>query len=196
MRRLIHVPIVHSVIDMGSLSEGVRQAYLERYGAERWRKSQEQIRTLWQAIEKSIDALKLDYRKARLYQDGLPVCGHEEAIVRELAEKGGANYRILLTLMSRGAIIEGTEEPQLLLQEYALVKATLPRASTAEGRSQPAPSNAGRFRELLDQRDRFIARRIDATLRRGETGILFLGALHRVTEMLPEGIELRTLIEV
>ena len=46
---------------------------------------------------------------------------------------------------------------------------------------------------LLDQRDRFIAGRIDATLRPGETGMLFLGAHHRVVRMLPATIAVQRL---
>ncbi len=47
---------------------------------------------------------------------------------------------------------------------------------------------------LLHERDVFIAERIDATLREGETGILFLGLLHRVDELLDGKLEVRQLI--
>ncbi len=47
------------------------------------------------------------------------------------------------------------------------------------------------LRDLLKRRDRFIAQRIDATLRRGETGLLFLGALHHAVEMLPDTIKVK-----
>jgi hypothetical protein len=42
--------------------------------------------------------------------------------------------------------------------------------------------------ELLKKRDRFIARRINSTLRPGETGILFLGMLHSLAALLDEDI--------
>jgi hypothetical protein len=45
----------------------------------------------------------------------------------------------------------------------------------------------------LDQRDRFIARRIDGTLAGGEVGILFLGALHRAVERLPDSVAVMSL---
>jgi pheromone shutdown protein TraB len=41
---------------------------------------------------------------------------------------------------------------------------------------------------LLEQRDRFIARRIAETLGEHELGILFIGALHRVNLYLPQQI--------
>ena len=46
---------------------------------------------------------------------------------------------------------------------------------------------------LLGQRDRFIADRIAVTLGDGETGLLFLGALHRLDGLLPADIRLETL---
>ena len=137
-----------------------------------------------------MDSLRLDYRKARLYQDGLPACGLEEKIVRDLAMQGVPNHRILLKLMERGAAIEGTEDPDLLRAEYELIMTTAVGATDA-GRSEGAC--AAQLRDLLDQRDRFIARRIDATLTQQDIGILFLGALHRAAQKLPGSIQVVSL---
>ena len=46
--------------------------------------------------------LHLDFTPRRLYQDGLPRCGQEEAIVRNLAREGSVNHMLLLDLMARG----------------------------------------------------------------------------------------------
>ena len=51
------------------------------------------------------------------------------------------------------------------------------------------------LRDLFDRRDRFIAQRIDKTLQAGETGILFLGALHHAAAMLPDTIQVMSLSE-
>jgi pheromone shutdown protein TraB len=45
----------------------------------------------------------------------------------------------------------------------------------------------------LAARDRFIAQRIAATLAEGETGLLFLGAAHRLDALRALGIAVRTL---
>jgi len=193
LRRLIHVPIVHSQIDMGPLQDRVRQAYIEKGGEEAWKASREAVAVFWSAIENAMDRLPLDCTKLRLYQDGLPVCGLEEKIVRDLAQQGGANYHILLKLKERGAKIEGTEDPDLLRKEYELIMAGL-LASGSTGGMDKAES-AAVLRDLLDRRDRFIAQRIDKTLRANETGILFLGALHRATELLPDTIKVTSLSE-
>ena len=121
----------------------------------------------------------------RVYQDGLPVCGHEQEIVKELAESGSRNHRLLLSLQSRGAVLMGTESPELLVEEYQLAKAAL-----AAGRASPAKMRRDRPHDtLLARRDSFIANRINSTLGAGETGILFMGMLHEVTRSLEPDIQ-------
>jgi len=41
---------------------------------------------------------------------------------------------------------------------------------------------------LLQRRDQFVAERINQTLKEGETGILFMGAHHKVLNFLPADI--------
>ena len=175
---------------MGSAGNTVRRAYVDRAGENAWEKSRLAIADFWDAIETAMDSLRLDYRKARLYQDGLPACGLEEKIVRDLAMQGVPNYRILLKLMERGATLEGTEDPDLLRTEYELIMSSAAGATDA-GWSEGV--RTARLRDLLDQRDRFIARRIDATLALGDVGILFLGALHRAVQKLPSSIQVISL---
>jgi len=195
LRRLIHVPIVHSQADLGPIQERVRQAYIEKGGEEAWRASREALAEFWNAMEIAMDRLSVDYTKLRLYQDGLPVCGLEEKIVRDLAQQGGVNYRILLKLMGRGAKIEGTEDPDLLRKEYELIMAGVRTGAGSLGADADKDGNAGLLRDLLDRRDRFVAQRIDKTLQVGETGILFLGALHHAAAMLPDTTQVTALSE-
>jgi hypothetical protein len=195
LRRLIHVPIVHSQADLGPIQERVRQAYIEKGGEKAWKESREALAEFWNALEIAMDRLSVDYATLRLYQDGLPVCGLEEKIVHDLAQQGGANYRILLKLMGRGAKIEGTEDPDLLRKEYQLIMDGLHADTGDRGADAARDGNAEVFRDLLDRRDRFVAQRIDETLRAGETGILFLGALHHATELLADTIQVTTLSE-
>lgn len=172
----------------------MRQAYVEKGGEEAWRASREAVAQFWTALEQVMDHLSLDYSKLRIYQDGLPVCGQEERLVRDLAEQGGTNYKILLKLAGRGAKIEGTEDPDLLRREYELIMGSSVGAGGDAAQSGSAQTSEI-FRDLLDRRDRFIAARIDKTLRPGETGLLFLGALHGAAAMLPETIKVIPLTE-
>ena len=47
--------------------------------------------------------------------------------------------------------------------------------------------------ELIQERDAFIAKAINATLKNNETGLLFIGAAHDVTPLLAKDIEVKSL---
>jgi hypothetical protein len=125
-----------------------------------------------------------------LYQDGLPVCGKEMHLVQELVKMGSRNHEILLELIQLGATLEGTEDPKLLLEEYHYLK-----SASADLEKPEVNKNYHRLaQKLLLRRDSYIARRIDNTLGKDETGLLFIGITHRVNKPLPKDIEIDYLI--
>jgi hypothetical protein len=173
MRKLILIPIIHTSVDLGSLSESVKAHYLKRFGPAAWNRREEIVTKLWDDILEKINALDIDYKKVRIYQDGLPVCGFEQQIVRELAKAGSSNHQFISELVGKGAELMGTEDPQLLIQEYQLHQ-------HEKDKSLPNQEINEQAARLLEDRDRFIAKRIDETLQDEETGFLFLGAAHRL----------------
>ncbi|MBI4487547.1 MAG: hypothetical protein HY694_00555 [Deltaproteobacteria bacterium] len=187
MRRLIYVPIVHSEADFGSLTHNLRKRYIDRFGLSGWRQRIKGIDALWEEIRRRVLALEIDFHKVRVYQDGLPVCGRELEIVQDLARQGSKNHLLLMELAERGASIMGTEDAQLLLEEYLRLRDGL-------GRDGKAADRVGRSEDLLSCRDLYIAKRISATLRKGETGILFIGLLHKVDEKLSQDMEISYLL--
>jgi hypothetical protein len=42
--------------------------------------------------------------------------------------------------------------------------------------------------DLIDRRDRYVAERINRTLLSGETGMLFMGMMHKIARWLDPGI--------
>jgi hypothetical protein len=192
-RSLLWVPIVHTRADMGSLGDSVARLSKQRLGKAKWDAHMRDVDALWGEIRRMIDALGLDYPRVRLYQDGLPVCDHEEKIVRELAGAGSANHRLVVDLIDRGARLSGTESPQLLLEEYQLNRYLL----SPEGSFPPSSIGAAAIRQearrVLEARDRFIASRIAETLQPGEQGLIFLGKLHSLDGRLPDDIRLTIL---
>ncbi len=192
MRRLVHIPILHTSADLGSLSELVQAHYAKVFGKTSWSRREDVLKALWADIEANLDALHLDARKTRVYQDGLPICGFEERIVRELANAGSSNHQLILRLLDRGAVLMGTEDSQLLVEEYEMQKQRLAQATG--GRSRPG-EQGHRSDRLLAARDRFIAERIEHTLQQGEVGLLFLGALHRLDPLKATDIRVETLGE-
>lgn len=188
MRTLIYIPIIHTEVDMGSVSEEVKKEYLSKYGKSKWLKHLDLISNLWETIRKRLLKMPVDYSKTRLYQDGLPVCGKEFEIVKELAGMGSKNHILLMELVDMGATLMGTEDSGLLLQEHKMIKEIV----GTRGKNQ-VKEKLEEYRkhsdDLLVRRDDFIAKRISETLQDGETGILFIGALHKVDKRLPRGIK-------
>ena len=187
-RCLLHIPIIHSQAEMGSLSPTIQAMMVQKLGAKGWERKVSLIDGIWTQIERAIESWSLPYEKVRLYQDGLPVCGREMEIVSDLAQAGSRNHQLLLRLKGRGATLMGTESPDLLVQEYNLIKQTLAaNAPAIMARREARRLESSRL--LLKQRDQAIAERINRTLRRGEIGLLFLGMLHSLEGWLARDIQ-------
>jgi DNA repair exonuclease SbcCD ATPase subunit len=186
-RNLVYVPIIHTQADMGAFRDTVQRLKTRRLGRKGLERNLNLIDRLWTEIEKTIDQLPLSYEKVRLYQDGLPVCGREVEIVSDLARAGTRNHQLLLRLKERGATIMGTESSELLVEEYELIKGLLASRESVRTRNTAALQK-GLSDSLLKRRDMYIAHRIDETLRANETGILFIGMLHRLTQWLAKDV--------
>jgi hypothetical protein len=173
-RKLVYIPIIHTAADMGTLAASIRGKKLFLVGRQGLARNVAAVEKMWDKIERVASRLPLAPGTVRVYQDGLPICQHEQEIVSELAESGSRNHRLLLQLQSRGARVMGTESPELLVEEYQLAKASLASGVTAE--------DASRQRQLrdtvLEKRDRFIADRINVTI----------GMLHSLSRFLDSDI--------
>lgn len=180
-RTLYYLPIVHTEADLGGLAEEVRSATLEAHGRSGQSRKESALKEFWSRIERVVRSIDLPADELLIYQDGLPMCGHERRIVEDLASQGSVNHVIVKSLIEDGAAIVGTESPDLLLEEYEMAKQAL-----ASGGTQPKDER--KAADLLERRDRFIGERIDQTLGGGETGILFIGMLHRVDRFLPDNV--------
>jgi len=179
MRTLIIVAVVHSREDMGSLAPESARGLAEatRRGA-----------AFWSAMRERIGSLDLDWTGMNVYQDGLPDT-LPELVDRIVSRAPGQNYELLRWLAERGATVLGTEDPKLLVEEHTLLKAI----NDASGQAKARAAYASRAPALLDERDDYVARRIDATLGEGQTGLLFIGAAHQVEKKLPRSIAVRRL---
>ena len=178
MRALIYFPIIHSHKDLGTLDKRVSDLRTDEQ-ADKYLDATEHF---WKMIATTIEDLELDYSHLRLYQDGLPVCGKEQEIVAEVAESAGSqNFKLLQKLHQKGAVLMGTESPELLVQEHALMTQLL-------NPGEPTEISLKTAQELLNKRDDYIAQRIDKTLQDNEMGLLFLGLMHNIEKKLPQDI--------
>lgn len=193
MRRLIYIPVIHSEEDMGSMAGPLKYQYIQQFGIAKWREHIRTVEDMWEGIKKKIRALRLDYKKVKIYQDGLPLCGKELEIMEDVARLGSHNYAIILELVKKGADLVGTEDAGLLVEEYNSIK-KLVGITNVQERRLALKRMQKRRDELLVERDRFTANRISETLRKGETGILFSGIEHEIDKHLSKDIKVEYLI--
>lgn len=179
-RQLLIVPIIHSAADGGTLAARSPRTVRQRIEFER---KQNLIQTAWQEIEQNLLRWRTDFSNIFVYQDGLPADDEREfEVIQKVAAAGSFNFALLLKLRSFGAQIIGTESPDLLERELRLQQQIL-----------ASPNNRTLIAEMskvLQERDEFIARRIEKTLPAGKTGILFVGLRHQIENYLPKSIEI------
>jgi len=193
MRRLIYIPVIHSEEDMGSMAGPLKHQYIQQFGIAKWREHIHTVEDMWKGIRQRISALRLDYKKVKIYQDGLPLCGKELEIMEDVARLGSHNYAIILELVKKGADLVGTEDAGLLVEEYNSIK-KLVGITNVQERRLALKRMQKRRDELLVERDRFTANRISETLGEGETGILFSGIEHEIDKYIPKDIKVEYLI--
>ena len=100
------------------MSESDRNLHIPGMGQKEWTRHIKTISEMWRNI-------RGDYTRVRLCQDGAPNCDDEIEIVRDPAEAGSQNHRLVLELVEKGAEITGTESPELLPEEYELPRQLL-----------------------------------------------------------------------
>lgn len=182
---LVYVPIIHSEADLGALgkvvAERAQDLHPEPAALARRRLS---IDAMWQLLRTRILGMPLPWASTRVYQDGLPICGRELDIVRDLAQEGSHNFSLLRELAERGATVMGTEEPTLLVREYRRIQRLVELTSAPKPDHEAILALRREGDDLLALRDIYIARRISDTLAADEHGLIFIGLQHRVDDLL------------
>lgn len=196
MRTLIYVPIIHSVADMGTLGEELKRKSISGLGENLWQKHTDTVNGYWEAIESYFENIDLYIKGTKIYQDGMFVDGEiAMKLIGDGVKSGSQNSAIVLKLINRGAELVKTEDFKMVKAEYDGLQLILKSKSNIKKIIQLI-----RYKMmkpiLLRRRDRFIADTIDKTLEQDETGILFIGAYHKVMKKLPKDITVIELKEV
>lgn len=177
MRALILLPIIHSPTDLGTLSAAAESS---RNDAQELQYL-DAVESFWSVVDGVIKGMDLNYQQLKVYQDSLPVCDVVDCIVADVAASGSKNYALLETLQKKGSTLMGTESPDLLKQEKALMTEML----QSPNRSQALTEKA---QDLLSQRDSFIGQRINESLADEEMGLIFVGLMHNIEPYLSSDI--------
>ena len=138
---------------------------------------------LWREIRAYLSKQKIDYQKTKIYQDGHGIEMEEiygDGIEAVDVMSEGPNKDFIGDLIKKGAKIKGTENSvvldDVLFQRQILIEAILERDL------EKAIGHLAQIDALTPLRDRAIAHRIRTTLGPKETGVLFLGAGHRIKD--------------
>ncbi|MCX5810384.1 MAG: hypothetical protein NTX36_13630 [Proteobacteria bacterium] len=186
MRTLLYIPIIHTEADLGSVGVDMAKRALREFGETLWKRHQETVLGFWDAIAGHFDSIEVAGFK--VFQDGMVADGElGMTIVQEAVKTGSRNYQIVSELIRKGAILVKTEDLNLVREERDWIL----RITQAKSRAQKLDA-AMKYKltknNLLDKRDKFIAKQINDTLQEGENGILFIGAFHNVRKWLQKDI--------
>jgi hypothetical protein len=193
MKKLLYVPVIHMKADMGSFAAVIDKSSSQMCRKERWDKHKKTVSGFWDSIANYFAGLNTSNLK--IYQDGFMVDGGlGKKIIEEGAKKGSKNHQIVLKLMEKGAKITKTEDLSLLKEEYGRLIKLCQTKSFLE--KMPAYlSYRLRKDNLMEKRDKFIAERINETLRDGEIGVLFIGVYHNVLPRISQDTTVHELKE-
>lgn len=184
MRILYYVPIIHTSEEYGTLSPAIRQAFISRLGEKTFEKLQEEIHAYWQLVEARIEKTVHDFNGLIIYQDSFPVGPREKILeffghlLRDHPQKS-PNFNLVKELLDKGAILEGTEDMNLVLEQMKIYQ-LVSKASSPLEQNRILVENAVHAKEITRKRDAFIAQRICDTLPEDGRGILFIGRDHDV----------------
>jgi len=193
VRKLLYVPIIHIEPDLGSEATAIASKSVSLFGEKKWAKHKESVAKFWESIADYFATV--DTPTLKIYQDGLPADGAlGRKIIEEAAKRGSKNYQIILNLMARGAEIRKTEDPSLLKEEYEYISRLTHSKSVTE-KNIASTEYKLRKNQLTKERDKFIAKTIDETLKKGETGLLFMGSYHNIFPYLPKDIIVKQIKE-
>jgi len=194
MRTLLYVPIIHTEADLGSVGGDMAKRGLKEFGETLWKRHQETVLGFWDATAGYFASIEVSGYK--VFQDGMAADGElGMTIVREAVKTGSLNYQIISELILKGAILVKTEDIDLVREERDWIL----KVTQAKSRAQKLDA-AMKYRlaknNLLNKRDKFIAKQINDTLQEEESGILFIGAFHNVRKWLQEDIAVEEIKDI
>ncbi len=189
MRTLIYVPVIHTSADLGSIAKEVAKRGIRDLGQELWEKHRRTVEGFWDVVSDYFDSI--DVKGMKIYQDGM-VAEDEvgKKIAEDTAKAGSKNYRLILRLLERGAILVKTEDFKLVKKEYDRLLAITQAKSITKKIIAFIKYKLVKV-ILLNRRDDFIANRIEQTLKADEKAILFIGAFHNIKKRLPKDIQIK-----
>jgi len=155
-RRLYFIPLVYS-------SQKPEPEYLERYNK------------YWNQVENQMTELELKLGQVnKIYHELIPVGGDDG--IKVIEELNNKSYQIIKNRLDKGATLKATEDGQLLTEFM-----DWSRCLTIGLQNQKVVARVYDFYlEASKNRNEYIAKQIDNTLKANEIGILFTREGHQI----------------
>ncbi|MFH1856368.1 MAG: hypothetical protein ABH836_03945 [Candidatus Omnitrophota bacterium] len=187
MKTLLYVPVIHTSGDLGSVATEVAKRGISRLGIKIWEEHDRTVEKFWDVLSRYFETQNVS--GVKIYQDGMIAEGEiARKIVEDGVKAGSSNYRLISKLLERGAFLVKTENFSLVKEERDRILALIHAKSFIRKLAALVKYKVVK-NKLLKKRDKFIANRIDETLKHGEKAILFIGALHNIKEKLPNSFQ-------
>jgi len=187
MRKLFLIPLIHSGADLGKTGE-ILARIRKKADKEKSILHDKMMKTFWSDIEHYMDGI--DKKKIVIYQDGLVAEGELGAkIIRHGASLGSRNFRLVSDLMEQGATIRKTEDISIVKQEHTLLMNIFEPGPLIK-KALAYMKYLFKKKNFLKLRDKFMAGKINTTLKKDEIGILFIGLLHDAHTYLEKDIQI------
>ena len=195
IRSLIYVPVLHTQKEAGEILLSLKADEAPLPPDTSLAEQEKSVKEMWDGIHEKIQNTNISCPTIRIYQDAMPVCGREKEIAEKLAQKASRNHQLILELVKNGACLEGTEDPNLLIEEYDNLSQLIGKAAVS---IQSYRDSFNEYKEkgaiLMKKRDAFIAERIKSTLKEGETPLVFMGVRHELEKLLQNSFAINYII--
>lgn len=189
MRTLYYVPMIHTDKDLNDLGPTIKMLREKAYGKSASDHDERAIEDLWKKIRLWVHQTVKNARGLIIYQDGMPIGPREK--IRQLFDliltdhPQSPLFRLTKELIDMGAVLEGTEDMDLVIKRVAVYREIYRAAEKCQSLSDIQEFIVKKVEEqdgLILQADRFIAKRVSETLPENGRGILFMGYRHRVVD--------------
>jgi len=164
-RTLLRIPRMFTKEDLSRMDPRLPEDYDEK------------AKEFWTYVDSRLSALGVRIKK--IYLESIGVVGKRHLDMLGIADP--AQHKVVKKLLDSGAELIEAESPELVLETMSWMQRMQDVFTTDRGEDVSAVQAIGEFmQESLRERDEFVGRKVDESLKEGETGVLFMDLSRRI----------------
>lgn len=164
-RTLLRIPRMFTKEDLSRMDPRLPEDYDEK------------AKEFWTYVDSRLSALGVRIKK--IYLESIGVVGKRHLDMLAIADP--AQHKVVKKLLDSGAEMIEAESPELVLETMSWMQRMQDVFTTDRGEDVSAVQAIGEFmQESLRERDEFVGRKVDESLKEGETGVLFMDLSRRI----------------